>query len=157
MYNTSMNNMPSQPAPLRALLHAAGTAQAHVEAELEAVGLSMAKLMALTAIAEAGGALPLGQLAERLSCVKSNITQLVDRLEADRLVARRLAPGDRRTRLAAMTAAGRKAWKAGTRIQQDAERALVQRVERTRGMSARNADGEGWHRSREVISLSSCS
>ena len=115
-----------QPRPdqLYALLHTAGTAQAHVEAKLDAIGLSMAKLVALSAIAEAGGSLPLGQLAGRLSCVKSNITQLVDRLEADGLVARQSAPGDRRTRLAAMTAAGRKAWKAGTRLQQEAERAL---------------------------------
>jgi DNA-binding MarR family transcriptional regulator len=124
MYNTGMNKSPMRPASLYALLHTAGTAQAHVEARLEAIGLSMAKLMALSAIADAGESLPLGQLAERLSCVKSNITQLVDRLEADGLVARQSAPGDRRTRLAAMTAAGRKAWQAGTRIQQKAERAL---------------------------------
>ena len=59
----------------------------------------MAKLMALSAIADAGGAVPLGQLADRLSCVKSNITQLIDRLEADGLVARQAdAGGDRRTR-----------------------------------------------------------
>jgi DNA-binding MarR family transcriptional regulator len=122
-----MNKKPAgqtRPDRLYALLHTAGTAQAHVEAKLDAIGLSMAKLVALSAIAEAGGSLPLGQLAGRLSCVKSNITQLVDRLEADGLVARQSAPGDRRTRLAAMTAAGRKAWKAGSRIQQEAERTL---------------------------------
>ena len=122
LYNTDMNKRP--PASLHALLQTAGMAQAHVEAELDRLGLSMAKLLALSAIADAGESLPLGQLAERLSCVKSNITQLVDRLEADGLVARHSAPGDRRTRLAAMTEAGRKAWKAGTRIQQQAERAL---------------------------------
>jgi DNA-binding MarR family transcriptional regulator len=119
-----MNKQPARPAGLFQLLHTAGAAQAHVEARLDEIGLSMAKLLALSAIADAGESLPLGQLAERLSCVKSNITQLVDRLEADGLVARQSAPGDRRTRLAAMTAAGRKAWKAGTRIQQQAARAL---------------------------------
>jgi DNA-binding MarR family transcriptional regulator len=137
LYNTAMNKrpvrpaQPPQPASLYALLHTAGTAQAHVEAELERIGLSMAKLLALNAIAEAGESLPLGQLADRLSCVKSNITQLIDRLEADGLVARQSAPGDRRTRLAAMTAAGRKAWKAGTRVQQKAERTLFESLSAT--------------------------
>jgi DNA-binding MarR family transcriptional regulator len=68
--------------------------------------------------------MPLGQLAGRLSCVKSNITQLVDRLEADGLVARKPDPNDRRTRLAVMTAAGRRACKEGRRIQQQTERDL---------------------------------
>ncbi|MQA31163.1 MAG: hypothetical protein GEU82_15235 [Luteitalea sp.] len=67
--------MAAQPSRLYALLHAAGTAEAHIEAELDTIGLSMAKLVALSAIAGAGGRLPLGQLAERLSCVRSNITQ----------------------------------------------------------------------------------
>ena len=43
------------------------------------------KLAALHHLTQAGESLPLGQLAERLSCVKSNVTQLVDRLEADGL------------------------------------------------------------------------
>jgi DNA-binding MarR family transcriptional regulator len=94
------------------------------------VHLSMAKLMALKALSEAGESLPLGQLAERLSCVKSNITQLVDRLEADGLVARRLDPNDRRTKLAVLTAAGRKACDEGTRVQRDVERALLKRLTR---------------------------
>jgi MarR family transcriptional regulator for hemolysin len=106
------------------LLHAAGAAQAYLESKLDAVDLSLAKLAALSALFDAGESLPLGQLAGRLSCVKSNITQLVDRLEADGLVARRPDPNDRRTRLAVMTAAGRKACKEGRRIQQQTERDL---------------------------------
>ena len=124
MYNTYMNSKPKAPAGLFSLLHAAGTAQDHVESKLAAVGLSLAKLAALSVLHDAGESLPLGQLAERLSCVKSNITQLVDRLEADGLVARKPDPKDRRTRLAVMTAAGRKACKEGVRIQQQTERDL---------------------------------
>src|SRR5215212_7918891 len=90
------------PTGLLAVLHAANAAEAEVESKLNEVHLSMAKLMALKALAEAGESLPLGQLAERLSCVKSNITQLVDRLEADGLVVRKPDPRDRRTRLAVM-------------------------------------------------------
>jgi DNA-binding MarR family transcriptional regulator len=81
-------------------------------------------------LAEAGDALPLGQLAERLACVKSNITQLVDRLEADGLVARQADPRDRRTTLAALTAAGRRACEQGVRLQQEIERELSTRLTR---------------------------
>ena len=126
MYNTYMNDdVPGEQAGLFTLLHAAGVAGGHVEAKLAAVGLSLAKLAALTALREAGESLPLSQLADRLSCVKSNITQLVDRLEADGLVSRAADPHDRRSRLAVMTAAGRKACDTGTRIQQDAEQLLL--------------------------------
>ena len=118
------------PTGLFAVLHAAHAAEAEVESKLNEVHLSMAKLMALRALSEAGESLPLGQLAERLSCVKSNITQLVDRLEADGLVARKLDANDRRTKLAVLTAAGRKACDEGTRVQRDVERALLKRLTR---------------------------
>jgi DNA-binding MarR family transcriptional regulator len=115
---------------LIALLHTAHTAQAEVEAKLEVVGLSLPKLLALKALSEAGESMPLGQLAERLSCVKSNITQLVDRLEADGFVARQADPADRRTRLAVLTVKGRKACRDGARLQQDTERDLLARLTR---------------------------
>lgn len=118
------------PADLLTLLHTAYSAEAAVEARLNAVGLSLAKLVALKALADAGESLPLGQLAERLSCVKSNITQLVDRLEADGLVARKPDPHDRRARLAVLTAAGRKACTDGTRVRQDAERGVLGKLSR---------------------------
>jgi MarR family transcriptional regulator, transcriptional regulator for hemolysin len=120
----------SRGVDLIALLHTAHAAQTEVESKLAELGLSMAKLHALKALAEAGGSLPLGQLAERLSCVKSNITQLVDRLEADGFVAREGAAGDRRTRLAVLTAAGRKAVTAGARQQDETERDLLKRLTR---------------------------
>lgn len=120
-------NRSGQPPTLRlvTLLHAAHAAEAVVEARLAAIGLSQAKLVALQALSAAGESLPLSQLAERLSCVKSNITQLVDRLEADGFVARQAEPSDRRTRLAVLTAPGRRVCQEGTRVQQDAERELL--------------------------------
>lgn len=111
----------------QSLLHASGTAQAHLESKLAACGLSAAKLLALQRLVEAGDALPLGQLAERLSCVKSNVTQLVDRLEADSLVSREADPGDRRSKLAVITPAGRKAYAEGVKIQEAVEQALFAR------------------------------
>jgi DNA-binding MarR family transcriptional regulator len=62
--------------------------------------------------------------------VKSNITQLVDRLEADGFVARQADPGDRRSRLAALTAAGRRAAKEGARVLEAAERDVFSRLSR---------------------------
>jgi DNA-binding MarR family transcriptional regulator len=109
---------------LFAVLHTSGVLETRVESKLSDVGLSIAKLAALHVLAKAGESLPLGQLAERLSCVKSNVTQLVDRLEADGLVSRAADPNDRRSRLAVLTAAGRKAYAKGTEIQSQAEKEL---------------------------------
>ena len=109
---------------LFAVLHASSVLEGRVEARLAEVGLSLAKLAALHHLSRAGESLPLGQLAERLSCVKSNVTQLVDRLETDGLVSRAADPNDRRSRLAVLTAAGRKAYAKGSEIQVKAEKEL---------------------------------
>jgi DNA-binding MarR family transcriptional regulator len=120
-----MNRSADRPLDLATLLHAAHAAEADVEARLAGIGLSMAKLQALKALSAAGESLPLSQLAERLACVKSNITQLVDRLEADGFVARQGDPNDRRARLAVLTAPGRRACQEGVRLQADVERTLL--------------------------------
>jgi DNA-binding MarR family transcriptional regulator len=109
---------------LFAVLHASSVLESRVEARLSDVGLSLAKLAALHRLTEAGESLPLGQLADRLSCVKSNVTQLVDRLEADGLVLRTADPNDRRSRLAVLTDAGRAAFTKGSQIQMQTEREL---------------------------------
>lgn len=108
--------------PLFAVLHAAGALESRVESQLAEVGLSLPKLAALHQLSQAGDSLPLGQLAERLACVKSNVTQLVDRLEADGLVVRAADPNDRRSRLAVITENGKTAYARGIQIQQQAER-----------------------------------
>jgi DNA-binding MarR family transcriptional regulator len=109
---------------LFAVLHASGVLEGRVESKLAEVGLSLAKLAALCQLSAAGESLPLGQLAERLACVKSNVTQLVDRLVADGLVNREADPNDRRSRLAILTDAGRKAYARGSAIQAESEREL---------------------------------
>src|SRR5215510_14796357 len=109
---------------LFAVLHASSALENRVEARLGEIGLSLAKLAALRRLAEAGGSLPLWQLAERLACVKSNVTQLVDRLEADGLVSRTADTADRRSRLAVLTTAGKRAHTRGLEIQDAAEREL---------------------------------
>src|SRR6266851_8960241 len=114
----------SERTGLFAVLHASGVLEARMESRLADVGLSIAKLAALRQLRLAGDSLPLGQLADRLACVKSNVTQLVDRLEADGLVSRAPDPGDRRSRLAVITPAGRDAYEQGSRIHREAEREL---------------------------------
>jgi DNA-binding MarR family transcriptional regulator len=107
------------------VMHVAGLIQDRLEAALEPTGLSLAKLGALRHLAEADEPLPLGQLAERIACVKSNVTQLVDRLEADRLVQRVPDPSDRRSVRAEITAEGRVRFEAGWKAVQASAAELV--------------------------------
>jgi DNA-binding MarR family transcriptional regulator len=103
------------------LLGAASSIHDFIESRLSPVGLSVPRLAALQRLVDAGGSLPLGQLADRLACVKSNVTQLVDRLEAEGLVTRSLDPEDKRSRLAVITDAGRQIHLNGARIQRQVE------------------------------------
>ena len=97
------------------LLGAAHALEDRLEHVLGQVGLSMSKLGVLTQLVEASEPLALSQLAARLSCVRSNMTQLVDRLEADGLVRRVDDPTDRRSVLAAVTRLGEQRQAAGAR------------------------------------------
>jgi len=55
---------------------------------------------------EPGRPLPMGRLAQTLACHASNVTGLVDRLEARGLVERRLAADDRRVKMLQLTTEG---------------------------------------------------
>ena len=58
---------------------------------------------------EPGQPLPMSRLAEVLSCDASNVTGLVDRLEARGLVERRPSPEDRRVKVLELTETGARA------------------------------------------------
>jgi len=88
------------------LINTGRTVEQSLEEALARVGLSLAKFGALTHLAEAGEPLSLSECAKKMTCVRSNITQLVDRLEADGLVRRVEDPQDRRAVRAAMTRLG---------------------------------------------------
>src|SRR5688500_13348923 len=75
----------------------------------------MRKLTVLTHLVEAGESVTLSSLAERLSCVRSNVTQLVDRLESDGLVRRVADPSDRRSIRAVLTTLGAERQAAGAK------------------------------------------
>ena len=102
-------------------LHAVET---RLEEALEPLGLSLAKFGVLCQLVAAHEPLPLRTLAERCACVRSNITQLIDRLEAEKLVARADDPRDRRSVRAELTAEGRSRHSAGARVLEKAERDL---------------------------------
>ena len=96
--------------------------ETHLEEALEPLGLSLAKFKALHTLVTAGEALPLRTLAEECACVRSNITQLVDRLEAEKLVVRANDPSDRRSVRAALTPAGRECHAEAVHILEEAGR-----------------------------------
>lgn len=95
------------------LIHVAQGITEQLEEAVGEAGLSMAKFSALSALSDAGEPLTLGELADRLSCVRSNITQLVDRLESDGLVRRVADPSDRRSIRAELTSLGIEKQEAG--------------------------------------------
>ena len=97
------------------LLQAAAAVEGRLEEALAGVGLSGAKLAALTQLVEADEPVTLSELAAQCACVRSNITQLVDRMESEKLVRRVDDANDRRTRRAQITPLGRERQAAGAR------------------------------------------
>jgi DNA-binding MarR family transcriptional regulator len=110
------------------LLKAGGAVVEYLEQSLAPWSLSLAKLRALEQLDAAPEGLPLGQLAERLSCVKSNVTQLVDRLEADGFVRRLPSAADRRCVVAVITERGRDSFGHAARARERAEADLLGRL-----------------------------
>jgi DNA-binding MarR family transcriptional regulator len=99
-----------------ALMHAGRRVEARLEEALAGVKLSGAKHAALSVLVTQGQPISLSELAETLTCVRSNITQLVDRLEADGLVKRTDDPADRRAVRAQVTRRGRERHAAGSKV-----------------------------------------
>jgi len=100
---------------IRLFLQTAQVIEERLETALVEVDLSVAKYSALKQLAAAAEPLSLSDMAARLVCVRSNVSQLVDRLEADGLVRRVEDPRDRRCVRAALTDLGRERQAAGER------------------------------------------
>src|SRR6266545_1353342 len=79
--------------------------RAHLPTLAADLELSPAQCHVLHVI-EPGRPIPMGRLAETLACDASNVTGLVDRLEARGLVQRHPSDGDRRIKVLALTPAG---------------------------------------------------
>src|SRR5215212_2103310 len=74
-------------------------------ARIEELGLAPRQAKALRRL-DPDSPIAMSRLAEALECDNSNVTQIVDRLEADGLVERRPAPHDRRVKALALTDRG---------------------------------------------------
>jgi DNA-binding MarR family transcriptional regulator len=104
---------PQTNSVMLSLIAAAHAIEARLEQGLAGVGLSSPKHAVLSQLARAGEPLTLSELASRVCCVRSNMTQLVDRLEAEGLVRRIDDSGDRRVVRAAITPLGQEREAAG--------------------------------------------
>jgi DNA-binding MarR family transcriptional regulator len=124
MYHSHMNDIsktnefeacPTEGAlGLLALLIKSGrVAESRLDQALDSAGLTFVKWRMLDALVKANSPVSLGKLAEHLNCVKSNVTQLTDRLEAEGTVRRVPDPEDRRSILMELTESGRSMHKAG--------------------------------------------
>ena len=138
---TAERSGPDQGA-LVAVLSAAAERRERLEAALAAVGLSVSKFDALDQLIQAGEPMTLGSLAGRLQCVRSNVTQLVDRLEAEGLAKRGGCSDDRRAIRATVTPVGLERHAAGLEairsVQNDVARRLgpIQRAQLVELLSA---------------------
>jgi DNA-binding MarR family transcriptional regulator len=122
MLRSGMNRPTGKADPVMfSLLEAAHALEQRLESALAEVGLSMAKYGVVSQLSSAGQPLALSELAVRQSCVRSNMTQLIDRLEADGLVRRVDDPDDRRSVRAAITNLGEERASAGARAMKRVE------------------------------------
>jgi DNA-binding MarR family transcriptional regulator len=96
------------------------------EGRIAALGLTAPQAVLLRAL---GSPLPMNQIAGRMHCDASNLTGIVDRLEARGLVERRVRARDRRVKEIALTATGR-------RVKRQVDRVL----RGTPGLGALNAE-----------------
>ncbi|MEC3994072.1 MarR family transcriptional regulator [Actinacidiphila sp. DG2A-62] len=106
----SSGSPPDPTDPLTAeVVDLVGTFAARYDREYDAAAaahhLTGAQARLLTLLA--AEPLPMRQIAQRLKCEPSNVTGIVDRLEAQGLAERRADPADRRVKLAAATPVGR--------------------------------------------------
>lgn len=113
------------------IVNAGRAMEQRLEAALAEIGLSLAKFGALTHLVEAEEALSLGECAKRMTCVRSNITQLMDRLESDGLVRRVADPQDRRAILAEVTPLGAERQAAGADVVARTQAALTRELKGT--------------------------
>lgn len=112
-------------APVAALAKAGRLAEARLDSALSGLGLSSARVWVLLHLVDAGGALSLKELAERTGFVKSNATQMADRLQAEGLARRAYDPEDRRRVLAEVTEEGRGRLAEGLRVAEEVQRGLL--------------------------------
>lgn len=97
---------------------------ARAERLLDEIGLSLAKFRALRLLVQTAEPVSLGQLAQRAKCAKSNVTQLISRMEKENLLQRLQHPADRRAVLAVATDEGRRRYASAMEVLRAEEQRL---------------------------------
>jgi DNA-binding MarR family transcriptional regulator len=113
---------------LKSFSHVWRLVDSRLESALARQGLSIAKLGVLSVLSQADEPLPLSQVAGQLACVRSNVTQLIDRMETDGLVRRIPNPDDRRSIQATITEMGRRQYAIGLEEQERVGRELFEGI-----------------------------
>lgn len=113
LYSSYMNEFARCPTDgtlglLTLLIKSGGLAQTRLDDALASVGLTFVKWRTLDALISSAAPISLSKLADHLNCVKSNVTQLADKLEAEGVLRRLDDPADRRSSLLELTKTGRK-------------------------------------------------
>src|SRR5258706_10448899 len=90
---------------VRLLMDVSRTLSSHYDAKLAELHLTLPQAMLLKQL---GDALPMNEAAGKLHCDPSNVTGIVDRLEARGLIERQHLTTDRRGKHLALTPAGRR-------------------------------------------------
>lgn len=111
------------------LLHLGKLIMGRLDGALEEVELSEAKFWALKHLIESNECLGVTQLADCMGSVKSNATQIIDRLETEGLVQRLPNPTDRRSVLVEVTDEGLKRYQAGVDVRLKMAEILVSELD----------------------------
>lgn len=123
---------------LTLLIKSGRLAEARLDDALAEVELSFVKWRALDALVKLNCPAAPTLLAEKLHCVKSNVTQLVDKLEADNIVRRVPDPDDRRGMLVELAPAGRQLHGQGREALETATRKLFESFDEASKASLRD-------------------
>lgn len=108
-----------------ALLDASKATMMRMDRALEEVGLSGPKLHVLWLLVQADEPIGISYLAQCMKSVKSNATQIVDRLESDELVRRIPNPQDRRSVLVELTKVGQNRFEEGDAIRRSVAKEII--------------------------------
>ena len=100
-----MADFTKQQEIVRLVMDLSRNLMSHYDTELAELNLTFPQAMLLRQL---GDALPMNQAAGKLHCDPSNVTGIVDRLEARGLIERRHLTKDRRVKHLALTPAGRR-------------------------------------------------
>lgn len=110
------------------ILHVGDMVEDELDHNLSSIGLSITQLSALDNISRNKNPIALSELATQKACVKSNITQLIDRMESKGLVKRRRSEKDRRKVLTVITSKGEQLYHKGMEILKATENEMLSRL-----------------------------